>query len=275
MDRLYPEVPTCQIGFIDFIVAPIFKALGEFCPNVKRVCLPIIEANRAMWADVQQATAASTVPQPALPPTPPVLGASWGGTKHAEVTKGVRAFATAALPNRVFGEGRSPIYDAAFGGVPNASLAIPPALMSTASSSSSTSSSSTSSSVSPSASAAHDDLSQSASTTVVDSPTHASAFPLPTPRPDVHPLLALTGLPVTHVPLFSPPATSRLDRRLSTKFLPTRDINQDDMSVWGTGTASGGSLAYTRRHSITRRPSMSHAEGGATSSALLLAVVRR
>jgi hypothetical protein len=272
MDRLYPEVPTCQIGFIDFIVAPIFKALGEFCPNVKQVCLPIIEANRAMWADVQKATVASTVPQPALPPTPPVLGASWGGTKHAEATKGMRAFATAAMPHRVFGEGRSPIYDAAFGGVPNAAIAIPPALMSTASSSSSSSSSP---SASPSSSAANDDLLRSTSTTTVDSPTHASAFPLPTPRPDVHPFLALTGLPVTHVPLFSPPGTSRLDRRLSTKFLPSRDVNQDDMSVWGTGTASGGALAYTRRHSVTRRPSISHAEGGSTSSALLLAVVRR
>jgi hypothetical protein len=48
-----------------------------------------------------------TVPPP--PPAPPTVAGA--PARRAEATTGVRAFPSAALPNRVFGEGRSPIYD--------------------------------------------------------------------------------------------------------------------------------------------------------------------
>jgi hypothetical protein len=106
MDREAPEVATCQIGFIDFIVAPVYKALGQFSPAVRAHCVPLIESNRAQWAEVQAKYPVQA--QPVVAPTPPQVA---GAVRSTEATTGVRAFGSAALPNRVFGEGRSPIYD--------------------------------------------------------------------------------------------------------------------------------------------------------------------
>lgn len=227
MDRLFPEVPTCQIGFIDFIVTPIYKALGELCPGIRATCLPIIESNRAMWAEVQKAAAATTVPQPALPPTPPVLGAAWSGTKHMESTKGLRAFATAGIPNRVFGDGRSPIYDAVF----STEL------------------------VQSASTASHEPVANTPSV-VTPKPTDPSFHSKPALQ---HPLL----IPATSNWNRHPSSTSNIadGRRLSMKFLPQGFKNSDTLSHFNTGLSNESgttSMLATRAPSIiiSRRKSM-------------------
>jgi hypothetical protein len=83
------------MGFIDFIVMPIYKALGDFSPAIRAHCIPLVEANRAMWADVAKRFPVSA-PAP-VPPAPPTLQ---GVVRPVEATSGVRSFPSAALPNR-------------------------------------------------------------------------------------------------------------------------------------------------------------------------------
>lgn len=95
MDRDSPEVAACQMGFIDFIVMPIYKALGDFSPAIRAHCIPLIETNRATWADAQK-----RFPVTAAPPVPPLPPTLQGVVRPAEATSGVRSFPSAALPNR-------------------------------------------------------------------------------------------------------------------------------------------------------------------------------
>ena len=44
-DRESVNVNKCQVGFISFIVAPIWKGVAEFLPEVKQQLLPVLQAN--------------------------------------------------------------------------------------------------------------------------------------------------------------------------------------------------------------------------------------
>lgn len=48
MDRTKPAVAKCQLGFIDFIVGPLFEVWVNFLPDMG-LCLVHLEQNRAMW----------------------------------------------------------------------------------------------------------------------------------------------------------------------------------------------------------------------------------
>jgi len=53
MDRSKPAEAKCQIGFIDFIVAPIYEAWAKFLPQMK-IGVDNLEANKAHWKKQQQ-----------------------------------------------------------------------------------------------------------------------------------------------------------------------------------------------------------------------------
>jgi hypothetical protein len=48
MDRTKPAEAKCQLGFIDFIVGPLFEVWVNFLPEMTN-CLVLVEQNRAMW----------------------------------------------------------------------------------------------------------------------------------------------------------------------------------------------------------------------------------
>ncbi|ETO21109.1 3'5' cyclic nucleotide phosphodiesterase, partial [Reticulomyxa filosa] len=48
MDRLHPNVPRGQIGFIDYVVAPLFDCWGVLFPETL-VCLKNLRSNRSHW----------------------------------------------------------------------------------------------------------------------------------------------------------------------------------------------------------------------------------
>jgi len=48
MDRTKPSEAKCQLGFIDFIVGPLFEVWVNFLPEMTN-CLVLVEQNRAMW----------------------------------------------------------------------------------------------------------------------------------------------------------------------------------------------------------------------------------
>jgi len=50
-DRAQPKVQKCQIGFINFIVKPMFDLWGKFIPQIFDMCMPHILANLALWND--------------------------------------------------------------------------------------------------------------------------------------------------------------------------------------------------------------------------------
>ena len=49
MDRACPNLPKMQIGFIDAVVTPLFKALGGFLPSLNETCVSNLTENRQMW----------------------------------------------------------------------------------------------------------------------------------------------------------------------------------------------------------------------------------
>jgi hypothetical protein len=46
-------VPSCQMGFIDFMVLPLYDALGQFIPEVGQVCVPNIHIQREYFRRIQ------------------------------------------------------------------------------------------------------------------------------------------------------------------------------------------------------------------------------
>lgn len=48
MDRTKPAEAKCQLGFIDFIVGPLFEVWVNFLPQMTNL-LVLVEQNRAMW----------------------------------------------------------------------------------------------------------------------------------------------------------------------------------------------------------------------------------
>ena len=44
-DRKTVDVNKCQVGFISFIVAPIYKGIAKFVPAVEQQLLPVLDAN--------------------------------------------------------------------------------------------------------------------------------------------------------------------------------------------------------------------------------------
>jgi hypothetical protein len=48
MDRVKPAEAKCQLGFIDFIVGPIFEVWASFLPEMK-ITIENLEANRNFW----------------------------------------------------------------------------------------------------------------------------------------------------------------------------------------------------------------------------------
>ena len=123
MDRDNPETPQCQVGFIDFIVAPTFKAISTFSESFKNICVSTLERNREIWSDASAAEKlllSSKTPSTETQDKTSVNSARKSRrvshftrfNKHPDdATSGVRSLPSTALPNRIFGEGRTPIYD--------------------------------------------------------------------------------------------------------------------------------------------------------------------
>ena len=58
MDKLEPSLIKCQMGFMDFIVAPLFQQFTNFveskCPGKSiREAMENLTANKAIWQKVQ------------------------------------------------------------------------------------------------------------------------------------------------------------------------------------------------------------------------------
>lgn len=71
MDRTQPAMEKSQIGFIDFIVKPLFKQFTIFCPEAE-ICLSHLQQNKEYWQSQialleQKAAPASSSPSSPLP----------------------------------------------------------------------------------------------------------------------------------------------------------------------------------------------------------------
>jgi hypothetical protein len=67
MDRTKPNVERSQIGFIQFIVSPIYEAYAHINTDIQQTCLVEVEKNRQYFADLVAklpplATAGSAAP---------------------------------------------------------------------------------------------------------------------------------------------------------------------------------------------------------------------
>ena len=124
MDRENPEVPQCQIGFIDFIVFPMYRAVSVISDIFSKQCLPAIEKNREIWANTANETTQSERPPvlhrigTAVSTSALSLNSKPRRTSNfnskinpSDATTGIRSLPSTSLPNRIFGEGRTPIYD--------------------------------------------------------------------------------------------------------------------------------------------------------------------
>jgi len=49
-DRNVVDVSNCQVGFIKFLVKPLFSGLAEFIPELNDSIMPTLEANLAHFA---------------------------------------------------------------------------------------------------------------------------------------------------------------------------------------------------------------------------------
>jgi hypothetical protein len=49
MDRESANLPKSQIGFVDFVAAPMYAELTEALPNSKTPCMECLQENRAYW----------------------------------------------------------------------------------------------------------------------------------------------------------------------------------------------------------------------------------
>ena len=54
MDRSKPSKPKCQVGFIDYMIKPLYQILGEFEPKLQ-FAIEIIDRNREYWSEQQAA----------------------------------------------------------------------------------------------------------------------------------------------------------------------------------------------------------------------------
>ena len=50
-DRHSTNIPKSQIGFMDFIVKPMFTAFCKFMPIFEEMCMPSLQKNRKYWSD--------------------------------------------------------------------------------------------------------------------------------------------------------------------------------------------------------------------------------
>ena len=50
-DRHSTNIPKSQIGFMDFIVKPMFTAYCKFMPIFEEMCMPSLQKNRKYWSD--------------------------------------------------------------------------------------------------------------------------------------------------------------------------------------------------------------------------------
>ena len=48
-DRDTVDVNKCQVGFISFIVGPIFEGFAKAVPEISEVCLKALAANKAHY----------------------------------------------------------------------------------------------------------------------------------------------------------------------------------------------------------------------------------
>lgn len=49
MDRENPNIPKSQVGFIQFVVNPLFAALNNFCSSELDVCIQSLTSNLTTW----------------------------------------------------------------------------------------------------------------------------------------------------------------------------------------------------------------------------------
>ncbi|KAI9360474.1 hypothetical protein DFJ73DRAFT_656215 [Zopfochytrium polystomum] len=81
-NRESTDVPKCQIGFIDFIVFPLFEAWSCFMLEDVKVQMENILANKAYWKAL--ADAAAGVPPPTQPPPPQPASASGSASQSPQ-----------------------------------------------------------------------------------------------------------------------------------------------------------------------------------------------
>eukprot|EP00457_Paulinella_chromatophora_P002475 gb/GEZN01002480.1/.p1 GENE.gb/GEZN01002480.1/~~gb/GEZN01002480.1/.p1 ORF type:complete len:670 (+),score=131.27 gb/GEZN01002480.1/:347-2356(+) len=62
MDRQKPNIPNSQVGFIDVIVAPLFKTWAGAAPMCMEIPLKYMEANRTFWQEMTKAPSALRLP---------------------------------------------------------------------------------------------------------------------------------------------------------------------------------------------------------------------
>ena len=55
-DRNLTNVAKAQVGFIDIVLTPLYKAWAEFLPEAKKTCMPLVHKNRQYWADMLEST---------------------------------------------------------------------------------------------------------------------------------------------------------------------------------------------------------------------------
>lgn len=72
MDRAKPAEAKCQLGFIDFIVGPLFEVWVNFLPQMTNL-LVLVEQNRAMWKkrNLPQESLVLDAPPSKAPENPP------------------------------------------------------------------------------------------------------------------------------------------------------------------------------------------------------------
>ena len=87
MDRKRPNLPKMQMGFIDAVAIPFFKALEGFLPSLK-VCMVNLNDNRQMWDTLRRKKlkeSQSANPSEALFDSPTESGRLLSGTKGRKV----------------------------------------------------------------------------------------------------------------------------------------------------------------------------------------------
>eukprot|EP00808_Paulinella_micropora_P008644 g53425.t1 len=62
MDRTKPNIPNSQVGFIDVIVAPLFKTYAGCAPTSMEAPLELLNANKKFWQEMLKAPSALRLP---------------------------------------------------------------------------------------------------------------------------------------------------------------------------------------------------------------------
>lgn len=50
--RVLTPAPCCRLGFIDYVVRPLYLTLAIVAPGLGPRCLAAIESNRSAWAEI-------------------------------------------------------------------------------------------------------------------------------------------------------------------------------------------------------------------------------